>query len=85
MHPNVVAHEPHSALFVPDDQPLLFYDALALIGKCCLTPHGKVYAETFEGYHEELKGLFLSQGYDNFQSLEDINGKKRMICAEKKV
>ena len=83
MHPNVVAHEPHSALFVPDDQPLLFYDALAQIGKCCLTPDGKVYAETFEGYHEELKGLFLSQGYDNFQSLEDINGKKRMICVKR--
>ena len=83
MHPNVVAHEPHSALFVPDDQPLLFYDALALIGKCCLTPHGKVYAETFEGYHEELEGLFLSQGYDHFLSLEDINGKKRMICVKR--
>lgn len=83
MHPNVVAHEPHSALFVPDNQPLLFYEALAQIGKCCLTPHGKVYAETFEGYHEELEGLFLSQGYDNFQSLEDINGKKRMICVKR--
>ena len=81
MHPNVVAHEPHSALFVPDDQPLLFYNALAEIGKRCLRPHGKVYAETFEDYHEILRELFLSQGYDNFQSLEDINGKKRMICA----
>lgn len=81
MHPNVVAHEPHSALFVPDDQPLLFYEALAQIGKCCLTPHGNVYAETFEGYHKELKELFLSQGYTDFQSLEDINGKKRMIHA----
>ena len=83
MHANVTEHEPHSALFVPDDQPLLFYEALTQIGKCCLTPHGKVYAETFEGYHEELEGLFLSQGYDNFQSLEDINGKKRMICVKR--
>ena len=83
MHPNVVAHEPHSALFVPDDQPLLFYEALAQIGKCCLTPHGQVYAETFENYHEELEELFLSQDYDNFQSLEDINGKKRMICVKR--
>ena len=82
MHPNVVAHEPHSALFVPDDQPLLFYEALALIGKKCLKPQSSLFAETFEGYHEELKGLFLSQGYDNFQSLEDINEKKRMICVK---
>ena len=81
MHSNVVAHEPHSALFVPDDQPLLFYDALAQIGKQCLTPHGKVFAETFERYHDELKELFLSHNYADFQSLEDINGKKRMVCA----
>lgn len=81
MHPNVVAHEPHSALFVPDDQPLLFYEALALIGKHCLVPQGKVYAETFEGYHEELKQMFLSHGYADFKSWEDINGKKRIVCA----
>jgi len=80
MHPNVVAHEPHSALFVPDDQPLLFYEAMAEIGKNCLTPRGKVYAETFENYHEDLRVLFLSHGYTDFQSLEDINGKKRMVC-----
>ena len=79
MHPNVVAHEPHSALFVPDDQPLLFYEALALIGTKCLNPQGSLFAETFEGYHEELERLFLSQGYNDFQSLEDINGKKRII------
>lgn len=81
MHRNVVAHEPHSALFVPDESPLLFYEALAQIGKGCLTPHGEVYAETFEGYHEELEKLFLSHDYADFQSLEDINGKKRMIHA----
>lgn len=81
MHPNVVAHEPHSALFVPDDQPLLFYEALALIGKHCLVPQGKVYAETFEGYHEELKQMFMSHGYADFKSWEDINGKRRMVCA----
>lgn len=85
MHLNVVAHEPHSALFVPDNQPLLFYNALAEIGKHCLTPHGKIYAETFEGYHKELEAMFLSHGYADFQSLEDINGKKRMVCAEKMV
>lgn len=81
MHPNVVEHEPHLALFVPDENPLVFYDALARIGKECLNPHGKIYAETFEGYHEELEKLFLSHDYADFQSLEDINGKKRMVCA----
>ena len=79
MHRNVVAHEPHSALFVPDENPLLFYEALAQIGEHCLIPHGKIYAETFEGYHKELEAMFLSHGYADFQSLEDINGKKRMV------
>lgn len=83
MHPNVVEHEPHLALFVPEENPLVFYDALAQIGKHCLVPQGKVYAETFEGYHEELEKLFLSHDYADFQSLEDINGKKRMVCATK--
>ena len=81
LHSNVVEHEPHSALFVPDDQPLLFYDALVQIGKHCLTPHGKVFAETFEEYHEELNELFTQNGYTQFQSIADINGKKRMINA----
>ena len=81
MHPNVVEHEPHLALFVPEENPLVFYDALAQIGKHCLVPQGKVYAETFEGHHKELEKLFLSHNYADFQSLEDINGKKRMVCA----
>lgn len=81
MHRNVVEHEPHLALFVPDEHPLVFYDAMAQIGEHCLVPQGKVYAETFEGYHDELKELFLSHNYADFQSLEDINGKKRMVCA----
>ena len=85
MHRNVVAHEPPSALFVPDDNPLLFYEALAEIGERCLTPHGEIYAETFEGYHEELRTLFLSHGYADFQSLEDINGKRRMIHAKQRL
>lgn len=81
MHRNVVAHEPHSALFVPDESPLLFYEALAQIGKGCLTPHGEVYAETFENYHDELKHLFINHGFIGFESITDINGKKRMIHA----
>lgn len=81
MHPNVVEHEPHLALFVPDENPLVFYDALAQIGKCCLTPHGEVYAETFENYHDELKHLFINHGFMGFESITDINGKKRMIHA----
>ena len=81
MHPNVVAHEPHSALFVPDDQPLLFYEALAQIGAKCLNPQGSLFAETFEDYHDELKHLFINHGFMGFEAITDINGKKRMIHA----
>jgi len=79
MHPNVVEHEPHLALFVPEENPLVFYDALARIGKECLNPQGKIYAETFEGYHEELNELLSKNGYTQFQSIADINGKQRII------
>ncbi len=81
MHRNVVEHEPHTALFVPDDEPLRFYKALCLLGATFLKANGKLFAETFEGYHDELEKLFLSHGYIDFHSLEDINGRKRMICA----
>lgn len=81
MHQNVVEHEPHTALFVSDDEPLRFYKALCLLGATFLKANGKLFAETFEGYHDELEKLFLSHGYIDFHSLEDINGRKRMICA----
>jgi protein-(glutamine-N5) methyltransferase, release factor-specific len=79
MHPNVRDHEPATALFVPDCDPLLFYRALAKIGQCALKPGGVLMMETYEDFHPELMEGLIRAGYTNVESIEDINGKKRFI------
>lgn len=83
MHVNVLNHEPATALFVPNDDPLRFYRALAIIGTRCLNPNGRIYMETYEDFHPEMTELFAQHGYDNIESVEDINGRKRMLVATK--
>jgi release factor glutamine methyltransferase len=79
MHSNVRDHEPATALFVPDRDPLLFYRALAKIGQCALKPGGVLMMETYEDFHPELMEGLTRAGYTNVESIEDINGKKRFI------
>ncbi|MBR6131873.1 MAG: peptide chain release factor N(5)-glutamine methyltransferase [Bacteroidales bacterium] len=81
LHRNVIDHEPATALFVPDDRPLVFYEALAHIGKKCLYSGGMLLMETFEDYHQELQNMLRQQGYRQIQSITDLNGKKRFCSA----
>jgi release factor glutamine methyltransferase len=81
MHGNVLDFEPHGALFVPDDDPLVFYRALAVLGCKCLKREGVILAETYEDFHPQLEKMFSEMGYGRFQSLCDINGRKRMVLA----
>lgn len=81
MHRNVIDHEPATALFVPDDRPLVFYEALARLGIKCLNPGGLLMVETYEDFHDALGGLFRQYGYHHFQSITDLNGKKRFCSA----
>lgn len=81
MHVNVTEHEPATALFVPDDRPLLFYEALAAIGTRCLKPGGRIYMETYENFHQEMIELFTQYNYIKVESIEDINGRRRMLVA----
>lgn len=83
LHINVREHEPATALFVPDERPLIFYEAIAQIGKQCLQPSGKIYLETFEDYHSELSSLFLQEGYSETLSLNDLYGRKRFLIVQK--
>lgn len=83
MHVNVLNHEPATALFVPNDDPLRFYRVLAIIGTRCLKPDGRIYMETYEDFHQEMVELFAQHGYGNIESVEDINGRKRMLVATK--
>ncbi len=79
MHANVLNFEPHLALFVPDEDPLLFYRAIGSWGQQLLKTGGKLYLEIYENLANELVQLLLSQGYNQVQVHPDLNGKNRMI------
>jgi release factor glutamine methyltransferase len=78
---NVVQHEPHVALFVPDENPLVFYEALAGFGKEKLHEHGMVYAEVHEDYGQAVVQLFKNFMYSEVQLKKDMQGKDRMVKA----
>lgn len=81
MRDNVLSHEPELALFVPDDDPLLFYRAIAKHGKQLLSPGGRLYFEINEAYGREVLALLLSEGYDGVELRADIYDKPRMVKA----
>ena len=78
MHTNVLDHEPHSALFVPDGDPLLFYNAISEFGLKHLNTGGKIYFEINEAYGSEIKELLEYKGFNNVCIRKDLNGKDRM-------
>ena len=85
MQPRVLDYEPPSALFVDDDNPLLFYKAIAHIGKTHLANNGKLYFEINESYGEEIVKLLQQLDYKDVVLKKDINGKDRMVrCANAK-
>jgi release factor glutamine methyltransferase len=79
MHANVLNFEPHLALFVPDEDPLVFYRAIGNWGQQLLKKGGKLYLEIYENQAEELVTLLQSLGYSQVQVHQDLNGKNRMI------
>lgn len=81
MRPNVTEHEPKSALFVPDDDPLLFYRAIAQTSKRLLKSGGKLYFEIYENLANEMVDMLDMEGYSNIIMQQDFREKPRMICA----
>jgi release factor glutamine methyltransferase len=79
MKKNVVEYEPTTALFVPDNDPMIFYKAIAEFGRERLNKGGSIYAEIHENYGQQIKDLFLSKGYQTIQLKKDLQGKDRMI------
>lgn len=84
MHDNVRKFEPATALFVPDDNPLLFYRRIADIGREVLATSGKIAFEIHEHFHEELQVLLQKIDYHNITIIKDVYNKPRMIFCEKK-
>ena len=83
MSPNVLNHEPHLALFVENNNPLLFYKAIVEMSKRNLTSQGLIYFEINEYLSEETKSLFSSTFFEAVQLKRDIFSKYRMLRARK--
>lgn len=81
MKQNVLAHEPHTALFVPDNDPLLFYRAIADFGLVNLKEGGRVYVEINAAFGEETRQLYIDAGYSDSILIKDLAGKDRIIKA----
>ncbi len=83
MSNNVLQFEPGIALFVEDNNPLLFYDAIAAIGKRQLKKDGSIYLEIHEDLAMDVMDLFKQKGYNQTKLRKDLQGRDRMIKVAK--
>jgi release factor glutamine methyltransferase len=82
MSANVLQHEPHLALFVPDEDALLFYRKIAAFAKEHLEENGSVFLEINEALGKEVNDLFIHEGFKT-ELRKDMQGKDRMIKAKR--
>ena len=82
MHQNVLSFEPHTALFVPDNDPLLFYKAIINFAASHLLPNGLLFLEINENLGAATVELLTKSGFENIQLRTDLREKDRMIRAE---
>jgi len=79
MQPNVVKYEPHIALFVPDNDPLIFYRSIADFGNHRMHKDGIIFVEIHEDLASPLREIFRSAGYSRIELRRDMQGKERMM------
>ena len=83
MEKNVLEHEPSIALFVPDEDPLKFYRAIAEYASSALKSEGALYFEINPIYEKETREMLEGLGFKDIETKEDAFGKKRMMKAKK--
>jgi release factor glutamine methyltransferase len=76
---NVLDYEPGTALFVPDNDPLVFYRAITGFAKKTLVPGGELFLEINENLGEETVGLLEAEGFRDILLRKDMQGKDRFI------
>jgi release factor glutamine methyltransferase len=81
MRPNVLNFEPATALFVPDNDPLLFYRRIAALGTTLLRPGGGLYFEINEQYAADTVDLLTGLGYAAVAARPDMFDKERLVRA----
>jgi release factor glutamine methyltransferase len=83
MHDNVLDHEPHLALFVPNEKPLMFYEAIADFAWVSLSDMGLLFFEINEHYAKETMEMLAAKSFINIELRKDMQGKDRMIKCER--
>jgi len=81
MRQNVLAFEPHQALFVTNQDPLQFYKAITDFTILNLQKEGQLYFETHELYHEQVKQMLQEKGFVNVTTKKDLQNKPRFLRA----
>lgn len=83
MEKNVLNNEPHLALFVEEEDPLLFYRKIVDLAEGHLNKHGRLFFEINEAYGAEVVQLLKDRGFENVTMKKDFNGKDRMVSGLK--
>ena len=83
MERNVLEHEPEAALFVPNDDPLLFYRQIGALGQQMLKPGGRLFFEINRRFGKEVVELLEGMGYREVELRQDMFGNDRMVKAIK--
>ncbi len=83
MHANVVDYEPHTALFVADNDPLVFYRSIAQNGLKMLRSGGRLFFEIYEHFAGQMVQMLESLGYRDTVVVKDVFGKERMVWSRR--
>ena len=83
MNRNVVDYEPHTALFVADDDALCFYRSIAENGQKMLRAGGGLYFEIYEQFGSQIAAMLGNMSYRNIEVVKDVFGKERMVWSRR--
>ena len=83
MNRNVIDYEPHTALFVADDDALCFYRSIAQNGLTMLRVGGGLYFEIYEQFGSQIAAMLADMGYRDVEVVKDIFGKERMVWSRR--
>ena len=80
---NVLDFEPKEALFVPDSNPILFYEKIAEMAKELLTPEGLLYFEINPLFADKIQQMLKDKNFQNISILEDLSGRRRFAFSRR--